>query len=396
MPMRLQKSLEIFPILATSKWVYQWLGALSFCVFVGSIATAQETPTNPNTLPDLNFKHHPFSTFDTEDGLTANIQLADVDSDGDLDALVANGRHWAQQDYVFFNSGNGRLLEGALIGTRLSASYIICPGDFNADGTIDLVVVRDNLPAQIYLNDGKGNFEFQFDIAGTGGPARSAIVVDADDDGFSDIVIVRRREPDLILYGKQEDEFFDVEKLPGKGRGSTGVATGDLDGDGDQDIVIARRDSAPSVLLRNQGNRTFEETELPDSLGDHRKALIDDFDGDTKLDIILLSVDGLHKFFSSAASSNLSSITLFGEQGLKAQALATGDLDNDGDLDLVEGSETANAYYLNNGKGEFHRRVFEMEVADTYGVALGDMNGDGLLDIVFANSGAENLILLAK
>ena len=46
---------------------------------------------------------------------TASITLIDIDKDGDLDALIANGRHWAQQNYIYFNDGDGapRVLQPA-------------------------------------------------------------------------------------------------------------------------------------------------------------------------------------------------------------------------------------------------------------------------------------------
>ena len=40
--------------------------------------------------------------------LTGGLTFADIDGDGDLDVLVANGRHWPQQDEVFINAGRGR------------------------------------------------------------------------------------------------------------------------------------------------------------------------------------------------------------------------------------------------------------------------------------------------
>ncbi len=69
------------------------------------------------------YRNHPFFLFDSEQSYTADIALADVDGDGDLDALTANGRHWAQQDFVFLNSGKGRILEAARVGTRFAGYW---------------------------------------------------------------------------------------------------------------------------------------------------------------------------------------------------------------------------------------------------------------------------------
>ena len=134
----------------------------------------------------VEYREHPFWYFDSAEGYTASIALADLDGDGDLDALTANGRHWAQQDYAFLNSGDGRMLEAVPVGLRFGASYALCPGDFDGDGDADVVVVRDVLPAQLFLNDGGANFSFASVLSGSLGAARSAIAVDADDDGASD------------------------------------------------------------------------------------------------------------------------------------------------------------------------------------------------------------------
>ena len=137
----------------------------------------------PISAQDATYRDHPFLIFDEEDSRTADVALADLDGDGDLDVAAANGRHWPQQDWIFFNEGGGRLLEAAPLGARRSASYTIRLGDLDRDGDIDAVVVRDLLPAQVFLNDGSGAFSHSGDIQDSAAPARSGTLADLNGDG---------------------------------------------------------------------------------------------------------------------------------------------------------------------------------------------------------------------
>ena len=341
------------------------------------------------------FRQHPYLVFDSETNYTADIALADVDGDGDLDALTANGRHWAQQDFVFLNAGTGRLLEAVPLGSRLGATYMLCPGDFDLDGDIDIVVVRDNLPAQLFLNDGKATFTFASELPGSGGAARSATVADVNGDDRPDVIIARRRGTDLLFFGNNDGGFEVARNLPGDGRGSVGITTSDVDKDGDIDLIIARRNQQASVVMTNDGSGEFEARALNGSLGDHRKSVVADVTQDGWPDIILVSTDGQHKIYAGGSGARYDSFTVFGKKGRVSMAMAAADLDDDGDIDLVEGTETTNALYFNLGNNQFHRVEMEGEF-DTYGVAIGDMNGDAKLDLVFANSEDANVVLLAK
>lgn len=363
---------------------------IALSLFIVSCASAQDARTVPA------YRDHPFFLFDRGDSLTADIALADMDGDGDLDALTANGRHWAQQDFIFLNAGNGRMMEAVRLGERLSASYKICPGDFDNDGDTDVVIVRDLLPAQVFLNDGHAGMTHLADLPGRGGAARSAVVLDANADGHLDVAIATRRGPDHLFLGKGDGFFSAGINLPGGGDGSTGIAAEDLDSDGDHDLVIARRDDAQSGVLINDGIGNFTMQPLPGAVGDHRKASIADFDGDGAFDIVLSSTDGVHKLYKQSDEGRYQAYTTFGASGVVPQAMVAADLDNDGDVDLVEGTETTNAIYLNAGNGQFERVDVPAEVADTYGIAVGDLNGDGVLDLVFANSENVNAVMLAR
>ncbi len=341
------------------------------------------------------FRQHPFLEFDIEENRTADVSLADVDNDGDLDAIVANGRHWAQQDFVYLNIGNGKLLEALPLGRQKSASYTVQTGDLDGDGDLDAVVIRDMLPALSFANDGYGRFRLVGEVPQSAGPARSAVLIDADGDNALDLVVVTRRSPDRLYKGDGQGGFYEGLALPDKGYGSTGVVGGDLDSDGDVDLVIARRDGAASVMMLNDGKGTFRSISLTGSEGDHRKAALSDLNGDGEPEIVLVSTDGLHLLYQQDGNNKFQKPLSFGKEGEAIQALVAGDIDQDGDNDLVAGADGPNILYVNDGKGQFVRQIIRSE-ADTYGVALGDMNGDGLPDIVFANSGTANEVVLSR
>ena len=72
---------------------------------------------------DLRFiNNNSFNSIGTQENRTASMTLYGIDKDGDLDALVANGRHWAVQNYIYFNNGTGRFRNAMPIGKFMYAS----------------------------------------------------------------------------------------------------------------------------------------------------------------------------------------------------------------------------------------------------------------------------------
>ena len=336
-----------------------------------------------------------FLQFEFEERMTADIALADVDGDGDLDVLAANGRHWAQPDFVYLNHGDGRLLEALPIGRGPSASYRLEPGDFDGDGDIDVVMVRDTLPALAFANDGHGNFTLTGALEGSGGAARSSITIDANADGLPDIVVARRRGEDLLLLGLGGMKFAPAIPLAGTDGPSTGLATADFNGDGHPDLAIARREGAASLLLLGDGKGGFAANELKGTPGDNRKLLAADIDGDGDMDLVLGQGDGTVALLANDGRAHFSapSAVWSGEEAI--QALASLDVDADGDIDLAVGVEGRNSLLRNDG-GRFARLPLDEAEADTYGLASGDLNGDGRPDIALANSESANQIVLNR
>lgn len=334
----------------------------------------------------------PFFAFEWEGNLTADVALADVDGDGDLDVLAANGRHWAQQDFVYFNNGDGRLLEALPIGRGKGASYAVRAIDLDRDGDLDAVVVRDTLPSQIFHNDGTGHFTFVENAEGSGGPARGALVLDANGDGIDDLMVFRRRHGSLLFVGNGVGRLLPAEPVPAPGDGATSGDAGDLDGDGDIDVVVARRDGNASIVLVNDGTGRFSARTLHGSLGDYRKAAIADLNGDGVLDVLLGGQSGLMAF-RGKGGLEFSEPRAVGAFEQAIQALAIGDFDGDGAKDVAAGTEGVNAVLVNDGTGSFRQADLAGGEADTYGLSVGDMNGDGRDDLVIANSESENLVL---
>ena len=136
--------------------------------------------------------------------------LGDLDGDSDLDVVVANGRHWPQQNFILFNQGRARFNLIRPLGQDLETSYATELADLDNDGDLDLYHVNgwiqneregdpvefNDQPARLFENLGDGSFEEVAQEVGAGnkGQGRGVILFDFDNDGDLDIFITNNHE----------------------------------------------------------------------------------------------------------------------------------------------------------------------------------------------------------
>ncbi|MCI0633515.1 MAG: FG-GAP-like repeat-containing protein, partial [Actinobacteria bacterium] len=177
------------------------------------------------------------------------------------------------------------------------------------------------------------------------------------------------------------------------------VALGDVDGDGDLDAFVGNGFGQQNRLYLNGGTGTFTDvtaTNLPALPGITSAVALGDVDGDGDLDAFVgnygqqsrLFVNGGSGVFTDVTSTNLPALLDF------TAAVALGDVDGDGDLDVFIGNGASpgqqNRLYLNGGSGVFTDVTaanLPALLESTFAVALGDVDGDGDLDAFVGNDG---------
>ncbi len=329
---------------------------------------------------------------------TASVSLGDIDGDGDLDVVFANGRHWPSQNRVFINNGEGRLTSSRPLGEELETTYAAPLADLDGDGDLDVAVGNDRAPNRILWNDGSGRF-----IAGPtfGGieSTRGAFIADLDGNGLDDVVLTNRGDLNSIFWN-DEAHRGTLER-----RGSFGTSTdstisigiGDLDGDGDLDLALANRDGQPNQVQWNDGQGNFSDgPQFGTGSDETRGVAIADLDGDGHLDIATANIGEPNAVYYSDGRGDFRSSMAFGAKDGRSYAVAIADLNNDDQPDLlVANARQRNQIYLLDPNDPTHRRVmqavpFGHPESDTYGLGVGDLDRDGQLDIVTANSDAMN------
>ena len=96
---------------------------------------------------------------------SANVSMGDLDGDGDLDLVLAKGRHQPLLDRVLLNDGKGGFVASNL-GPKADRTYTAALADLDGDGDLDVLTSNDSPDEKlVYLNDGKGRFS----VAGTWG-----------------------------------------------------------------------------------------------------------------------------------------------------------------------------------------------------------------------------------
>jgi hypothetical protein len=335
---------------------------------------------------------------ETTSETSANVSIGDLDGDGDLDIVLAKGRHDPLLDRVLLNDGKGGFVASNL-GPTPDRTYTAALADIDGDGDLDVLTSNDTPDKKlVYLNNGKG----QFVVAGTWGVAewstRNAALADLNGDGRVDVIAANRPGPSFACLNQGGGRFAtDCIKIPAESAAS--IVPADFDKDGAIDLAVPSRDGGQSRIYFNDGKAGFART-LPFGPANAaaRVAAAADFNGDGSLDLVIGDEAAASMvIYKNDGKGHLTADFRVADKARVPYAIAAGDLNNDRSPDIVLGyTNGPHSVFFNDGTG---RKFAEVKFGDregaAYGFALGDINGDTFIDIALARSGAPNVLYLS-
>ena len=344
-------------------------------------------------------------------GYGMGVAAADFNNDGCVDLYLTNlGRN-----QLFRNNCDGTFTDvsrrsGADIsGWSVSAAFV----DYDRDGWLDLYVGnyvvwdvqsdqkctgltgrRDYCTPAVYgpqrdrlfHNNGNGTFTDVTAIALAGGlfgPALGVATADFDNDGWMDLYVANDGRENVLWMNQRNGTFKNMSLLAGvavgadgKPKGSMGVDAADFDNDGAEDIFTTQLPSEGNNLYRNLGSALFEDVSAASGLGPMSLGYTGfgttwfDFDNDGWLDLLVVNgaietikEHGEERFpygerkllFRNGRNGRFENVTpqagLVFQQFEVSRGAAFGDIDNDGDIDIVIANIHAPARLLINTAG---------------------------------------------
>ncbi|QSE97720.1 FG-GAP-like repeat-containing protein [Fulvivirga lutea] len=328
--------------------------------------------------------------------LSGSVLPANLDGNGDIDLFVSNGNIESYE-----NTGGLTFSLNPTNIVTVANSYDIDLVDIDSDGDLD--IIQGAIP-RVWLNDGSGQ-NFVLSQEATSYSNEKHVFGRLDGDADLDFVAI----PDNgnIIYPGFDIWTTNAGTLSFNSNRGYGVyetidiGLADLDGDTDLDIALIAREGSTQFYLRtliNNGGLSFsQQTNLSIPLtSDGGKFEIGNIDADADLEIVLAYGYTVEKFDNDGAGNFTSSgIVYNGSPSLDASVIILADLDNDSDLDLFIGNSeeyAGNQYTLfNDGTGAFFAHPGGYLGFDSggyiYQASVADVDNDGDLDIATANYG---------
>lgn len=320
--------------------------------------------------PPVNYPVNPSPT---------GVVIGDFNRDHHLDlvATVCGDRSCSLPGSVtlLLGNGRGRFQKGGLFiaGPDSTTADTLASGDFNRDGTPDLVVVNNGInlfgTVSILLADGSGGFQPPVSYSVGGSTPVWASVADFNRDDNPDLAIsVTTTDSVAVLLGKGDGTFHAPVNYT-IGSGPQGITTSDVDGDGNPDIISADecgddpacRKGTVSVLL-GSGDGTFQPRMVFDEGLFPLAVAVADFNGDRHPDLAIANPCGADLTCVSNGGIGImlgngdgafQPVTIYLATGFDTARLNVGDFNLDGHPDVV--AVNAQGFditvFLGNGDG---------------------------------------------
>ncbi len=351
------------------------------------------------------------STISTAADGARSVFMADLDGDGDLDALSASE---TDNEIAWYEN---RLTDGVnndfnptqkVISTAASGAKSVYSADLDGDGDLDVLSASasDNKIAWYVNTDGAGTFGTQQVISTSASGATSVVAADLDKDGDLDVLSASAGDNKVAWYENRltdgvNNDFNPTQKvISTAASGAQSVFVADVDGDGDLDALSASSGDNEVAWYENRltdgVNNDFNPTQMLITSGASgaRSVFALDFDGDGDVDVLSASggdddIDWYENL--NGAGTSWTTRTVFGTASNAAGVLAA-DLDGDGDPDVASASENDDtlAWYENetiHRSAVFPDRIVITTLANSARSVFGaDLDMDGDLDAVSASS----------
>lgn len=329
-----------------------------------------------------------------------DIAFGDIDGDNDEDLLLAGEIYTNNGDGTFSNHQSLRPVQEG--GNAFA--------DIDNDGDLDLFYIGhyqwDYTIADLYLNDGNGNFTLVPNTSMQEVSEGNVAIADVNNDGLQDIFLIGNyyyNDNTAKLYINHGNEnFSESTQSPHPFRWIGGdISMGDIDNDNDLDVIITGASSGGCVTTRlytNNGNGEYVQAIQTPFKNFSGNVKMIDLDNDGNIDIFISGLSDVHetKLYKNDGNGNFvefpTNIT-GGAFNHQASNMSFFDFEGDGDKDLYfQGVDNANnsfsKLYLNDGNGNFIEDTNHNFIDNLlhWGVKFFDIDNDGDIDILCSGS----------
>ena len=335
----------------------------------------------------------------TEQIQTYGAYAGDLNEDGWSDFVVPN--EITNDLRIFLNDGAGGYGAFSIVpidgGARPSPND---GGDFDGDGDIDFAVgSAGGDKVHIFLGDGKGGL-VQTQNLTAGQRVRGVCLLDFENDGDPDIAATAFEGDLVALFRNEGNGNFVNAGFMQAGLGEWSCAAADMDADGKTDLIIGTRSSDELFVYTSDGDGTFTLASRQSANGDPWMLAAGDLNRDGNVDIAAAnaSAKSLTVAMGTGTGNLLAPVSYSLAENDDGFPLAVdmGDLDGDGDLDIVTADFRTRLFLIheNQGDGSFLRLSNQLLAPQAASCAiLHDRDNDGDLDITGIDE-VEDVLLL--